>query len=200
MADSDVSIAFVGSGGAGVLTTGAILLEAACAAGWHGFLTRSVGAQIRGGEAAALIRLAPHPIDCHTDCFDLLIGVDWRNAQRFDAEIPLGPRSLVIGDPQGGARPQGVAAAGARAIDVPFKDMLRSQPDWRANMIALGIAAKLIGLSEDVLRGLLNKRFGAKGPAAFEANLAAVNAGAAAADGLAHARYRLPPALSPSAG
>ena len=58
MADSDVSIAFVGSGGAGVLTTGAMLL--ACAAGWHGFLTRSVGAQIRGGEAAALIRLAPH--------------------------------------------------------------------------------------------------------------------------------------------
>ena len=51
-------------------------------------------------------------------------------------------------------------------------------------MIALGIAAKLIGLPEDVLRSMLNKRFGAKGPAAFAANLAAVNAGAAAAEGL----------------
>ena len=56
MADSDVSIAFVGSGGAGVLTVGGMLLEAACATGWHGFLTRSVGAQIRGGEAAAMLR------------------------------------------------------------------------------------------------------------------------------------------------
>ncbi|MGZ8388472.1 MAG: 2-oxoacid:acceptor oxidoreductase family protein, partial [Rhodoplanes sp.] len=95
MAGSDVSIAFVGSGGAGVLTVGGMLLEAACAAGWHGFLTRSVGAQIRGGEAAAMLRLAPHPIDCHSDCFDLLIGIDWQNAQRFEAEIPIGTHSLV---------------------------------------------------------------------------------------------------------
>ena len=194
MAGSDVSIAFVGSGGAGVLTTGAMLLEAASAAGWYGFLTRSVGAQIRGGEAAAFLRLATHPVECHADRFDLLIGVDWHNAQRFDAEIPLGPDSLVIGDPQGGDRPQGVAVAGARAIDVPFKDMLRSRPDRRPNMIALGIAAKLIGLPEDVLRGLLNRRFGAKGPAAVEANLAAVNAGAAAAEGLDLTRPLEPPA------
>ena len=194
MAGSDVSIAFVGSGGAGVLTTGAMLLEAASAAGWYGFLTRSVGAQIRGGEAAAFLRLATHPVECHADRFDLLIGVDWHNAQRFDAEIPLGPDSLVIGDPQGGDRPQGVAVAGARAIDVPFKDMLRSRPDRRPNMIALGIAAKLIGLPEDVLRGLLNRRFGAKGPAAVEANLAAVNAGAAAAEGLDLTRPLDPPA------
>ena len=26
-----------------------------------------------------------------TDRFDLLIAVDWLNAHRFDAEIPLGP-------------------------------------------------------------------------------------------------------------
>src|SRR3990172_296171 len=55
---ADVSIAFVGSGGAGVLTTGAMLLEAACAAGWNGLRTQSVGAQIRGGEALAIVRLA----------------------------------------------------------------------------------------------------------------------------------------------
>lgn len=181
MADSDVSIAFVGSGGAGVLTVGGMLLEAACTAGWHGFLTRSVGAQIRGGEAAAMVRLAPHPIDCHSDCFDLLIGIDWNNAQRFEVEIPLGPHSLVIGDPRGGEPPQNVASAGARVADVPFKDMIKAQPAWRANMIALGIVAKLIGLSQDAMRAVLVKRFGAKGTAAIETNLAAVDAGAAAA-------------------
>ncbi|MGZ8390240.1 MAG: 2-oxoacid:acceptor oxidoreductase subunit alpha [Rhodoplanes sp.] len=183
MAGSDVSIAFVGSGGAGVLTVGGMLLEAACAAGWHGFLTRSVGAQIRGGEAAAMLRLAPHPIDCHSDCFDLLIGIDWRNALRFEAEIPIGTHSLVFGDPRGGDRPRSIAAAGARAIDVPFKDIIKSRPDWRPNMIALGIAAKLIGLPADALRAALSKRFGEHGSAALEANLAAVDAGAAAAAG-----------------
>jgi 2-oxoglutarate ferredoxin oxidoreductase subunit alpha len=161
-----------------------MLLEAACAVGWHGFLTRSVGAQIRGGEAAAMVRLAQHPIDCHTDCFDLLIGVDWHNAQRFEAEIPLGPHSLVIGDSRGGDQLQSVAAAGARAVEVPFKDMIKSQPDWRANMIALGIAAKLVGLPDDALRAVLSKRFGAKGSAPIETNLAAVKAGATATAGI----------------
>ncbi len=104
MAAPDVSIAIVGSGGAGVLTAGGMLLEAASAAGWHGLLTRSVGPQIRGGEAAALVRLATHPVECLPDRFDLLIGIDWLNAQRFDAEIPLGPDSLVISDPRGGDR------------------------------------------------------------------------------------------------
>ena len=53
-----------------------MLLEAACAAGWNGHLNRTVGPQIRGGEAAALVRLAAHPVECLTDCFDLLIAVD----------------------------------------------------------------------------------------------------------------------------
>lgn len=180
MSGSDVSIAFVGSGGAGVLTTGSMLLEAATAAGWYGFLTRSVGAQIRGGEAASMLRLAPFPIDCHGDCYDLLIGIDWLNAQRFNAEIPLGPHSLAIGDPRGGNPPTGVATADARVFDIAFKDLTKANPEWRVNMIALGIAAKLIGLPDDALQAMLEKRFAAKGPAALEANRAAVAAGSAA--------------------
>ncbi len=109
---SSVSVAFVGSGGAGVLTTGAMLLEAACTAGWNGLLTRSVGPQIRGGEAAAMVRLAARPLECHTDHFDLVIAVDWLNAHRFAAELPLNSRSLVLSDPLGGAVPDFVTAAG----------------------------------------------------------------------------------------
>jgi len=44
-----VSLAIVGSGGAGALTTGGLLLEAASAGGWQGLLARTVGPQIRGG-------------------------------------------------------------------------------------------------------------------------------------------------------
>lgn len=181
MTASDVSIAFVGSGGAGVLTTGGMLLEAAAAAGWYGFITRSVGAQIRGGEAATMLRLASFPIDCHGDCFDLLVGIDWMNAQRFNAEIPLRGESLVIGDPYGGGHPpSGVAAANARMINVSFKELTKANPEWRANMIALGIAAKLIGLPDDTLQAMLERRFANKGPAALAANGAAVAAGMAA--------------------
>ena len=69
-----LSVAIAGSGGAGALTAGNLLLEAASAAGWQGLLTRTVGPQIRGGEAAALLRFSTSPIECMPDRFDLLIG------------------------------------------------------------------------------------------------------------------------------
>ncbi len=173
-----VSIAFVGSGGAGVLTTGGFLLEAAGAGGWYGMLTRSVGPQIRGGEAAALVRLATHPVECMADRFDLLIGVDWLNANRFDAEIPLGSTSLAIGDPRGGDPPASIAKAGARYVDVPMKDLVKANPEWRQNMMALGMAASLLGLEHETFFAMFEKRFGAKGAAAVQSNVAAFKAGA----------------------
>jgi 2-oxoglutarate ferredoxin oxidoreductase subunit alpha len=177
---SSVSVAFVGSGGAGALTTGRLLLEAACAAGWNGLMTRSVGPQIRGGEAAALVRIAVPSVECHSDRFDLLVGVDWLNANRFETEIPLGPNSVVLSDPQGGTPPTTVAAAGARVVELPLEALIKANPEWRANMLALGAAAQLMRLDADVLAELIEKRFREKGERVVNANLAAVRAGAAA--------------------
>jgi 2-oxoglutarate ferredoxin oxidoreductase subunit alpha len=180
-----VSIAIVGSGGAGALTAGNFLLEAASAAGWQGLLSRTVGPQIRGGEAAAVVRLATHPVECPPDCLDLLIGIDWLNAQRFGAEIEVGPGSLVISDPRGGQLPPAVAAAGARVVDMPLKVMAKAIHDGRANMIALGIAGRLLGLGIDVLLAVLEKRLADKGRAAIEASRTGIAAGFDAAAGLA---------------
>lgn len=176
-----LSIAIVGSGGAGALTSGNFLLEAASTAGWQGLLTRAVGPQIRGGEAAALLRLANRPVECLSDRLDLLVGIDWLNANRFGAEIDVGPQSLVISDPRGGEPPANVVASGARLIKIPMKDMAKAMPEGRANMIALGVAAKLLGLGEAALSALLEKRLGDKGQAAIEASRAAIKAGFAAA-------------------
>lgn len=183
-AGASISVAIVGSGGAGTLTAGGLLLEAANEAGWYGILTRSVGPQIRGGEAAALLRLASDPVDCVADRFDLLVAIDWLNAHRFGAEITLSPNTLIIGDPRGGDAPPNVTAAvaaGARLIDIPMKEMAKAMPDGRANMIALGITAKLLGIDSNVLSDLLRARFGAKGKAAVEANQIAVDSGYGAA-------------------
>ena len=93
-ASPSISIAIIGSGGAGALTTGDFLLETAAAAGWQGLFTRTMGPQIRGGEAAGLLRLAVHPVECLPDQFDLMIGIDWLNAARFGAEIKAGPSNF----------------------------------------------------------------------------------------------------------
>lgn len=123
-----ISVAIVGSGGAGALTAGNFLLEAASLAGWHGLLTRTVGPQIRGGEAAALLRLANRPVACLADRIDLLVGIDWLNVDRFGAEIEIGPQSLVVTDPANGDLPAFVSRAGARSAEVPLKDIAKSVP------------------------------------------------------------------------
>ena len=176
-----ISVGIVGSGGAGALTAGNLLLEAASLGGWHGLLTRTVGPQIRGGEAAALVRLATRPVECLLGRFDLLIGIDWLNANRFGGEIEVGPQSLVITDPSGGDLPNVVTLAGARTAEVPIKELVKAIPEGRPNMVALGLAAGLLGLREDILRAVIEKRLAEKGQNAVKASDAGVQAGFAAA-------------------
>ncbi|MFZ3248735.1 MAG: 2-oxoacid:acceptor oxidoreductase subunit alpha [Pseudolabrys sp.] len=183
-ASPSVSVAIVGSGGAGALTTGNSLLEAACAAGWHGLFTRTLGPQIRGGEAAALLRLAADPVECLPDQFDLLLSIDWLNAHRFGSEIKIGPETLVISDPRGGDKPPMVAQSGARVIDVPMKEMAKTIPDGRPNMIALGIAGRLLGLTTEQVFAPIARRLADKGSVAIEASLAGIKVGFAAAAGI----------------
>ena len=188
-----VSIAIVGSGGAGALTTGNFLLEAASAAGWHGLFTRTLGPQIRGGEAAALLRLGVDPVESLADEFDILIGIDWLNAQRFGAEIRVGPHSLVISDPRGGDLPPIVQQSGAHIVDISMKEMAKSISEGRPNMIALGIACRLLGFSDDQLFPLLETRLADKGRNAIEASRASLKVGYGVAAGLAIDKKLLPP-------
>ncbi len=178
-ASPSISIAIIGSGGAGALTTGDSLLETASAAGWHGLFTRTMGPQIRGGEAAALLRLAVHPVESLPDRFDLMIGIDWLNAHRFGAEIKAGPQTLVVSDPRSGDLPPMVTQSGARVVEVPMKEMAKAIPDGRPNMIALGIAARLLGFTVEQAFAPIEKRLVDKGPAALGASLAGINFAAA---------------------
>jgi 2-oxoglutarate ferredoxin oxidoreductase subunit alpha len=180
----DLSLAFFGSGGSGALTAGQLMLEAASASGWQGLLTRTVGPQIRGGEAAAMLRLATHRVECLPDRFDLLIGIDWLNAQRFGNEIEPGPSSLVLSDPRGGPLPPLIAAAGARVVDVPIKDIAKAIPGGRPNMVALGIAARLLRIDAGLLSGFIEKRLADKGEAAVVASHAGIHAGLDAASNI----------------
>ncbi|HXZ22227.1 MAG TPA: 2-oxoacid:acceptor oxidoreductase subunit alpha [Pseudolabrys sp.] len=179
-----ISIAIIGSGGAGALTTGDCLLEAASTVGWHGLSTRTLGPQIRGGEAAALLRLAVRPVDCLPDRFDLLIGIDWLNAHRFGNEIKAGPKTLVISDPRGGDLPPMVTQAGARVVEIPMKELAKSIRDGRPNMIALGIASRLLGFTVEQAFAPIAKRLAGKGPAAIEASLAGIKVGFEEASGI----------------
>jgi len=174
------SIALTGSGGAGVMTAGNMLLEAAAQAGWYGLMVRSSGPQIRGGEAAALLRLAARPVDCLDDRFDVVVGIDWQNIHRFADEIPLDAQSLMIGDPDQGNPPEAFTKRGVRLAQIPFKRMAKAIPGSWPNMIVLGVAGTLAGLSAEMLKSVVRDSY-KKGGDGLVASLAAVDAGVAAA-------------------
>ncbi len=179
-AGQPLSLAIVGSGGSGVMTTGAMLLDAAARAGRYGLLTRSVGPQIRGGEAVALVRLGTRPLACHGDHCDVLIALDWQNAERFAAEIPLGPRSLVVADESAGDMPPALQAPGPRVLTAPLQKLAKSVKG-RPNMVALGLAAALAALPQAAVTGAIARVLGGKDAEARAASEAAVTAGYAEA-------------------
>ncbi len=181
MTRQDLSIALTGSGGSGVMTTGNMLLEAASRAGWYGFMGRSAGPQIRGGEAAALLRFSSAPIESPNDSFDLVLAIDPGSMGRFVAEIPLRADSIIISDAEGGRRGGSLPDTPGRVMDLPMKKLAKSVTGGRPNMIALGAVAKIIGLPEDSIYSILEKILKSKGPDALTASWAGVQAGFAAA-------------------
>ena len=175
-----VAIALGGSGGSGVMTAGTLLLSAAANAGAYGLMVRTSGPQIRGGEAAALVRLAGHEVDTLGDAFDVLLAIDWGNINRFVDEIPLTPRSLIVGDPDEGEPPAVFTAMGARYVPVQMKKMAKAIAGSWVNMVALGFTGALVGLPLAALEGAVRADW-KRSTATLEANLAALKAGFAAA-------------------
>ncbi|MEE8496837.1 MAG: 2-oxoacid:acceptor oxidoreductase subunit alpha [Xanthomonadales bacterium] len=198
MSRQSLSIALTGSGGSGVMTTGSMLLEAAGRAGWYGIMTRSAGPQIRGGEAAALIRVVNEPVESHDDSFDLVLAIDPGSMGRFVEEIPLRSDSLIISDAEGGRRSGPLPDTPARVIDLPMKKLAKTIDGGRPNMIALGVVAKVIGLSETSIYSILEKILKAKGPDVLQASRACVQLGFSAAPDLPE--FLGPPIGKTSAG
>jgi len=197
-AHGSLSIAIAGSGGSGVMTAGTLLLDAAARAGLYGLMVRTSGPQIRGGEAAALVRLSPRPVQSLDDGFDLLLAIDWGNVNRFADEIPLGPNSLLIGDADEGEVPDVFKASGAQIVRLPLKKTAKARPGSWINMLALGLAGAWAGVPLQAMETALRASWKRAGDA-LDANLATLRAGVAAAADLPRPRPLLTLASAPAA-
>jgi len=173
-----VSLAIVGSGGAGVMTIGEMLLTAAARAGWYGLMTRSNGPQIRGGEAAALITVSAEPARFYPETFDFLLALDWQNVQRFAAEITLTPDSLVLGDSAHTEKlPAFARDSGATIDDIDFKALANTIEGGRVNMIALGVLAAMLDLPLPVIEKVIANKLASKGDAVISSSTAGTRLG-----------------------
>lgn len=164
------SVALVGKGGAGVVTAGEMLLAAAARAGRYGMMVRAVGPQIRGGESAALIRLGHSAINCLDDRCDVLVGIDWKHAERFLDDIVLDADSIVVSDPAKEPVPDPVRASGAEIHELAMSDLAESLSGGRSNMVALGCAARLAAIPDFAVMQAIENKLGRKGRQAVDAS------------------------------
>ena len=179
MNGTSVSVALAGSGGAGVMTAGNMLLEAAAQAGYYGLMTRTSGPQIRGGEAAAMVRVSTFATDAQDDRFQVLAAIDWQNVNRFAAELPLAAGSLIVADPAKGEVPEVFLRSGARHLPLPLHALAKQVEGGWPNMVALGVLAGLMRLPADALERAIAKTMKKGGEKRLEAGIAAARLGMA---------------------
>lgn len=185
MARSSIAVVFAGSGGAGAMTAGAVLLRAAAQSGYYGMMTQLFGAQVRGGEAAALVQVSTGPVETQPDRYDLFVAIDWDKVDKFAAEIPLDETTVIIADPAAGPVPPAIAKSKGRVVPLVMGDphtsrLQRSLHGGRTNVFAAGAVGALIGLESERVQAAAGKIFAGKGDEVVAVNTAAAAAGAAA--------------------
>ncbi len=168
------ALAITGSGGAGVVTAGTLLLNAAARAGYYGWMLKSFGPQIRGGESSVMLYLSDAPIERVLDRFDLLLGLDWKGFERFADEVPLHEDAVVWHDSHS-YPPDLLQGCNQRAL--PLNDTAKTFDKGRLNMVATGALAAELGLPLDAVQAAVRKLLSRKGEAVVEAGQQQVAAG-----------------------
>jgi len=189
MARTSIAVVFAGSGGAGAMTAGAVVLRAAASAGYYGMMTQLFGAQVRGGESASLLQISTEPIEAQPDRYDLFIALDWEKVDQFASEIPLDQASIIIADPEAGPIPAGIAKSKGRVVSVTMSDphatrLERGLQGRRVNMFAAGLIARLAGIELKHVKAAIDRIFAGKIDALVAANKQGAASGHVAADGL----------------
>ncbi len=177
MPGTDIGIVIAGSGGAGSITAAFLLLRGAAGVGHYGLFSRLSGPQVRGGEAAGLLRIGPWAMEAQPDFYHLFCAIDWNSVDRFAGEIPLQPSSVILHDPKKGEIPAAIAASGARTVAVPLSEMAARVRGGRANMAVAGFIAGAIGIPLDAMQAALHKQLDEKGPAVLESSAAVLGIG-----------------------
>lgn len=177
MSNSSISLALSGSGGAGVVITGQLLLQAAGRSGLFGLMHRSAGPQIRGGESLAMLRFSDRVVECQDDHFRLLFALDWKNFSRFMAEVPLGAGSMVFADDKAGDPPPELIDLDVPVVALPLSEHAAAISGGRPNMVLLGYIGRLLGLPVDVVTGVASARLEDKGEKVRDAAIACVEIG-----------------------
>ncbi|HSQ59790.1 MAG TPA: 2-oxoacid:acceptor oxidoreductase family protein [Acidobacteriota bacterium] len=172
-------LALVGSGGDGVALLGDLILGMAAREGLYGMMVQSYGPQIRGGESAAIVRIADRETLYEGDEADVLLCFRLRDLKRFTGTMKLHAKSIVVLDrEETGELPEWLGRTDEPAYRFPFarfEDGIEVQGPPK-NMLGLGLLCRILGWPQTLAEEALRRRFGEKRER-MKANLEALAAG-----------------------
>ncbi len=152
----DIVIRMVGAAGQGVQTVGEILARTAFRSGHMLHAEQSYHSRIRGGENAFALRISDGPLWGTREDTDLLVALDQAMLDQFLPTVREG--GWVVCDEER-TLPDGDAV-----VRIPAGRLAKEELELpiAANMILLGAAAEVIGISEERLAEVVREALGKK--------------------------------------
>ena len=174
------STIFAGFGGQGILFAGTVLAKAAMAEGLEVLWIPSYGPEMRGGTASCTVIVAQETIGSPiVDKADAVVALNPPSLAKFEAIVASGGL-LVLNASLIEALP---TRSDIEVVSIPGTQLARSAGDDRlVSVVALGaLLARRPLVSRDAVRKAISDSVKAKRPEILEADLAALDAGYAAA-------------------
>ncbi len=174
------SIVIAGFGGQGILFTGHVLAEAAMVDGLETLWIPSYGPEMRGGTASCTVIVGDGPIGSPVvDRADAVIVMNPPSLERFGSVVSPGGLLIVNATLIAGSS----GRSDIEELRLPCAELAGPAADERlASVVALGALVELLGpVTIASIRTAIGTIVGPKRPEVLEADLAAFEAGRAAA-------------------
>ncbi len=149
----DFMVRFAGEGGQGVVTAAEALAQAAAQVGYHVMTFSTFPSQIMGGPTWTQARVSTQPVLSNGDELDVLVAF---NREAYDSHSgEVGEHGVIVYDSASFQLEDDPYALG-----IPFDELGRSTGNLRAaNMVVLGVLAKLIDWPDSYMEDFVSQRF-----------------------------------------
>jgi 2-oxoglutarate ferredoxin oxidoreductase subunit alpha len=184
-APSRIDIALAGQTGDGIITIGDVLAKALMRRGLRVFTFRYYPTEVRLGPVTYFASAVNARIPLEGDGLDVLVGFDQDGLERGLPSLREGGVTIVDAD-----RVTPTVGPGISPVPVAATSIAKARHVLTRNAVLLGALAKVLGLEEEALLPLLERRF-ADDPGVAEANREAFREGAAS---VPHAMVEMPAA------
>ena len=173
---ADFNWAIGGEAGDGIDSTGKIFAQALSRAGRHVFTSKDFASRIRGGYTAYKVRTSVDQVQSVVDRLDVLIALTQRTIDENLDELHEG--SVIIYDGDRTTMQDVEIPEEMIGLDVPLKSLAEDAGGAiMRNVVALGAACAVSDFPIENLNSALEKRFGDKGSAIVDNNMAAARKG-----------------------